>query len=191
MIEEMELLRETMPKFSFFRCPVTNTQPNAEISLLDAYKVIKSNRYKARTAELRNIGASETANKYKRIYLDYVTFSGVFTKRCDASLIQHSGLLTLDFDHVSNLVELKQTLISDRYFNTALLFVSPSGDGLKWIIPIDLMEATHQQWFASVAAYLKATYCLEVDKSGKDISRACFLPYDHEVYINPDYLDAA
>jgi hypothetical protein len=32
------------------------------------------------------------------------------------------------------------------------------------------------------------TYQLEVDKSGKDISRACFLPYDSEVFINPKYL---
>jgi len=189
MIEEKELLLKTLPKFSFFRSPVTNTQPNAEISLLDAYKVIKSNRYKVRTDELRSIGSVESASKYKRVHFDYVTPSGVFTKRCDTALIQHSGLLILDFDHISTLSELKKTLLSDQYFDTALQFVSPSGNGLKWIIPIDLMEATHQQWFASIASYLKATYCLEVDKSGKDISRACFLPYDPDVYINPDYAD--
>ncbi|HAH24353.1 MAG TPA: VirE protein, partial [Prolixibacteraceae bacterium] len=61
----------------------------------------------------------------------------------------HSGLLTLDFDHVSNLDGLKKTLLSDRYFDTELMFVSPSGDGLKWVISIDLMESSHQQWFAS------------------------------------------
>ena len=201
MIEELDLLPKTqeqckipetellivLPKISFFRCPVTNTQPNAEISLLDAYKVIKGNRYKARTAELRNITEVATASKYKRTNFDYVTFSGIFSKRSDSALLRHSGLLTLDFDHVSNLDDLKRTLLGDRYFDTELMFVSPSGDGLKWIIGIELMESTHQQWFASVSAYLKATYQLEVDKSGKDISRACFLPHDPEVYIHPDY----
>ena len=28
---------------------------------------------------------------------------------------------------------------------------------------------------------------VEPDKSGKDISRACFLPHDPEAYINPLY----
>ncbi|HAH24352.1 MAG TPA: hypothetical protein DCL77_11465, partial [Prolixibacteraceae bacterium] len=80
MIEEMDVLPKNqdqnilpetelliaLPKFSFFRCPVTNTLPNAEISLLDAYKVIKGNRYKARTAELRNFTEGTIASKYKR-----------------------------------------------------------------------------------------------------------------------------
>jgi hypothetical protein len=117
-----------------------------------------------------------------------VTFSGTFSKRNDAALIQHSGLITLDFDHVSNLQELKETLLLDRYFETELMFISPSGDGLKWIISIDLRECNHQDWFQAISAYIKATYQLEVDKSGKDISRACFLPHDPKVYINPNYL---
>ena len=177
------------PKFSYYRCPVANTLPYAEISVLDAFKVIKGSRYKPRTLELRSILDGEAASKYKRTHFDYVTFSGVFSKRSDSALVNHSGLLTLDFDHVSNLSVLKETLLADPYFQTELMFVSPSGDGLKWIIPIDLMECVHQQWFASVSAYLKATYQLEVDKSGKDTSRACFLPHDPEVYINPDYMD--
>jgi hypothetical protein len=188
----------TMPKFSYYPRPVTNTKPHAEITLLDAYKVIKGNRYKARTSELRRIlsplpngeGSGErlvAASKYKRTHFDYVSFSGVFAKRSDSALVTHSGLLTLDFDHVSNIRELKETLLADSYFETELMFVSPSGNGLKWIIPIDVNQCAHQRWFMAVEVYLKTKYGLEVDKSGKDISRACFLPYDPEVYINPKY----
>jgi len=137
---------------------------------------------------LRAITGKEQARLFKSHNFDYVTFSGTFSKRNDQGLIQHSGLLTLDIDHVADLSELKKTLLADTFIKTKLLFISPLGDGLKWIVSIDLLEATHQQWFASVAAYLKATYRLEVDKSGKDISRACFLPHDPEVYINPDYI---
>jgi len=188
-----------LPKFSYFRCPVINTKPNAEMTVPDVYAAIKSNKYKHQTEELRSIlsplpsgeGSGErleSARKYKAKNFDYCTFSGVFSKRNDSALIQHSGLITLDFDHVSNLQELRETLLQNRYFETELMFVSPSGDGLKWIIPIDLKECSHQDWFRAIAAYIKATYQLEVDKSGKDISRACFLPHDPKVYINPVYL---
>lgn len=184
-IPEVEI---NLPKFSYFRSPVTNTQPNAEMTIPDVYAAIKSNKYKKQTEELRSISEVELARKYKAAHFDYVTFSGLFSKRTDAALIQHSGLITLDFDHVSNLQELRDMLLRDRYFETELMFVSPSGDGLKWIISIDLKECNHQDWFLAIAAYLKATYQLEVDKSGKDISRACFLPHDPAVYINPNYL---
>jgi hypothetical protein len=177
-----------LPKFSYFRCPVINTQPNAEMTIPDVYAAIKSNKYKRQTEELRSISESESARKYKAKNFDYCTFSGIFSKRNDSSLIRHSGLLTLDFDHVSNLQELCETLLHDKYFETELIFVSPSGDGLKWIIPIDLKDCSHSDWFQAIAAYIKATYQLEVDKSGKDISRACFLPHDPKVYINPVYL---
>ena len=77
--------------------------------------------------------------------------------------------------------ELRNKLLSDEYFETEMLFTSPSGDGLKWIIPIDLEEVNHQEYFKAVANYIQSTYGLEVDQSGKDISRACFLPYDPTV----------
>ncbi|HZL11569.1 MAG TPA: BT4734/BF3469 family protein [Prolixibacteraceae bacterium] len=186
-----------LPKFSYFRCPVTNTLPNYEMTIPDVYGAIKSNKYQRQTIELRSIlsplplgegqGVGIPARKYKAKHFDYVTFSGTFSKRNDAALIQHSGLITLDFDHVSNLKELKETLLQDQYFETELMFFSPSGDGLKWIVPIDLKEGTHLQLFKAIAAYIKATYKLEIDNSGKDISRACFLPFDPEVYINPKY----
>lgn len=81
-----------------------------------------------------------------------------------------------------------ESLLNDEYFDTQLLFRSPSGDGLKWIIPIDVTQATHGNFFAAVANYILQTYGVEVDKSGRDISRACFLPHDPQAFINSNYL---
>jgi len=178
-----------VPVFSVFKHPVSNIFPEKEISLIDAYLGIKSTIYKDRTNYLRGLKDKERIRKYKASEFDYVTFSGTFTRRNDKALVNHSGLLTIDFDHVINIPELKEKLLNDEYFDTELLFISPSGDGLKWIIAIDLKEFTHQEWFLSVANYIKSSYGLEVDQSGKDISRACFLPYDPVVYINPIYLN--
>lgn len=177
-----------LPKFSFFKRPITNTHPNGTMTVRDVYEVIISEKYKQQTNELRSIRQHEEARRYKARNFDSVTFSGVFTKRNDSSLVKHSGLMTIDFDHVENLPALKEFLLADKYFQTELMFESPSGDGLKWIIPIDLAKGTHREWFEAIANYLEATYNLKIDSSGKDISRACFLPYSPLAYINPSYL---
>lgn len=177
------------PVFSYYKGPIGNTKPEKEIDLLKVYDLIKGNDFARQTAMLRTITDEKEARKYKAAHFDYVTFSGTFTKRCDEALKVHSGLLTLDFDHLVNTADLKARLLKDEYFETELLFVSPSGTGLKWIIAIDLSKCKHAVWFKAIAAYIKTTYQLEVDKSGKDVSRACFLSADHDVYINPKYLN--
>lgn len=177
-----------IPKFSFFKAPVSNILPAKDITLPQAFKLIKSEKYRNNTNQLRSITSKEEARKFKASQFDYATFSGTFSKRNDKALLNHSGLLTIDFDHIPNLQELKNRLLQDEYFETGLLFVSPSGDGLKWIIPIDITENTHQNFFKAIAAYIQEVYRQEVDKSGKDISRACFLPHDPNVFINPKYL---
>ena len=101
----------------------------------------------------------------------------------------HSGLMCLDFDHVDNIGELKQQLLNHEYFDTELLFVSPSGNGLKWIIPVDLKGWEHSRYFKAVANYIKATGLPLVDMSGSDVARSCFLPYDPQAYINHKYKD--
>lgn len=176
------------PMVSFFMNPVRNTIPSKEMSLVQVYKKIKSIAYKSQTENLRKISDAKEAKRYKADNFPYVTFSGTFSKRKDEMLKKHSGLLTIDFDHLQDLETLKAKLLADEYFETEMLFISPSGDGLKWIIPIDLLKATHQEYFRAVSNYIRQTYGMPVDESGKDVSRACFLPYDPQVYINPKYI---
>ena len=171
--------------FSFFKSPITNIKPHKAVTLLQIYNAIKGNYYSDRTQKLRAISDVRQARLFKAANFDYCTFSGVFTTRNDKALIKHSGLLCLDFDHLQNVNFLRDKLLRDEYFDTQLLFVSPSGDGLKWIISIDNTTATHGNYFAAVANYILQTYGVAVDKSGRDISRACFLPHDPQAYINP------
>ena len=187
-VEIPEIIKPIAPVFSYFEKPVTNVNPSRQVSLLEVYQIIKGNEFALCTSTLRDIPDPKEARKYKAQNFDYVTFSGTFSKRNDANLQKHSGLLTIDFDHVEDITSLKVALLNDYYFETELLFVSPSGDGLKWVIPIDLTKAKHQDYFKAVANYVSHTYQLEVDQSGKDISRACFLPHDSEIFINPKYL---
>lgn len=187
--EPVQLTEMAIPRFSFFFSPISNTTPYASITPLDVYKLIKGNRYRPRTLRLRAMTDPGEASRFKQRSFEYVTFSGEFTKRSDKALIHPSGLMVFDFDKVNDLPLLRKILVNDPLFFTVLLFISPSGKGLKWIISVDLKQCTHEEWFTSVASYLDTTLQVKVDRSGKDVSRACFLCHDPEVYIHPLYLD--
>ena len=89
----------------------------------------------------------------------------------------------IDLDHLKDaLSETMAKLISDDNLYVLLMFVSPSGDGLKVVYGIDLSEGGHRKWFKAIRNYLRETYNLEADPSGINESRTCFLPYDPECY---------
>lgn len=173
-------------RFSFFRGPIHTMVPYAKVNLRNVYEVLTGGYYMYRTEYLRSLKDAKEARRYKASAFDFCTFSGVFNTRKSEGLIKHSGLLCLDFDHVEELEELKSRLLGDTMFETQLLFRSPSGDGLKWVIKIDKCNLSHSEYFSAVANYVKYTYGVEVDRSGRDVCRACFIPYDAEAYINPN-----
>jgi len=182
---QFSTVNSQLKQFSFFSSPITNTKPSKNFTLLDAYHYIIGDTAKERTQKLRSFADTKQSRIFKAANFDYCTFSGTFASRTDKALIHHSGLLCIDFDHLQNLDSLRSQLLQDEYFDTQLLFRSPSGDGLKWVIEIDISQTPHSDYFRAVANYLFQTYGVEADKSGKDISRACFLPHDPNCFINP------
>lgn len=177
-------------QISFFTRPVKNTRPSKNMTLWEVYQAIKSNQYQPHTALLRTFAESVHAKEYKAKEFDYVTFSGTFTSRKNDGLIQHSGFMSVDFDHLTEMKKLKAALLKDPYFETDLLFKSPSGKGFKWIVSIDTAVYSHTEWFLAIEKYIKEGYGFQIDPACKDVSRACFLPYDSEVYINPKYIQS-
>ena len=155
------------------------------MTLEDAYDHIRHSSY-GQTIKLRTLEEKETARAYKSGKFDFCTFSGIFTYRDEQHLVRHSGLLCLDFDHLDDVERHFKTLSEDPRCPTALLFRSPSGDGLKWVIPIDVSVMSHEEWFDALAAYVKDTYGLEADKHCRDVTRACFLPNDPKAYMDVD-----
>ena len=174
-------------QFSFFRKPILNTEPLRAVGIVDIYRYIVGHYAEPQTAALRKLNHREESKRFKATHFDYCTFSGLFRKRRTEDLLMHSGLICIDFDHVKDLDGLKQRLLADEYFDTELLFVSPSGDGLKWIIAVDLQGMEHSRFFRAIANYLAHAGYPKVDMSGSDISRSCFLPHDPNAFINPKY----
>ena len=88
--------------FSFYRNPIQNIEPCRAITVVDVYRYLVGHYAKPQTDTLRSLTSPTEAKKYKATHFDYCTFSGLFRKRNEKELIQHSGLLCLDFDHVGN-----------------------------------------------------------------------------------------
>lgn len=187
---------EALPCFSLFQQPVKNTRPFQNVNLVDIYNYLISPYAKDKTEQLRNIKDEKYRRQFKASFFDNCTFSGIFSCREDIAIIQPSFLLCIDFDHLPNVNSTALRLISDTTLKTLLLFKSPSGDGLKWVIsykesydvfvkPGETIQHYHARHFKSVANYLWRSYGLEVDMKCGNISRTCFLPHDPEPYLNP------
>ena len=174
------------PTFSFFKPPIKNTTPYKEqITLADVYLYLSGALLKERTENLRKITNQAANREYKAANFPFVTFSGVFESRKEKGLTEHSGLMVFDFDHLPEPETLKMQLLTDQHFETELLFTSPNGNGLKWIISVDVTRYSHNLWFDAVSRYIAKTYSVEVDKSGRDVCRVCFLSYDPDAFMHP------
>jgi hypothetical protein len=177
------------PQFSYYKAPITNTKPYQVVTLKQVHQVITGKYFINQTQQLRLIDDKSRNREFKATQFHYVTFSGIFSKRNEKSLVSHSGLIALDFDHIDNVETLRKQLLNDPYLETDLLFISPNGNGIKWVISVELSEKlSHGQMFQALYNYIKDTYSIEVDKACKDISRATFLCYDPEAYIRPKHL---
>lgn len=95
--------------FSFFRKPIQNIEPIRAVGIVDVYRYITGHYAQPQTEALRLMATSPEAKGTKPPILTIVLFSGLFHKRNERELIMHSGLMCLDFDHVENIMELKQS----------------------------------------------------------------------------------
>lgn len=123
--------------------------------------------------KIRELGESDEAQNLKKT-LPGVTFCGRFKQRKSDKLIEATGLVILDFDEKGVVPEMSE------YFYS--LFKSPRG-GYKALIKIPVVQddKTFKSYFYAIQKHFP-----DVDPSGKDISRFCFISYDPDIFINPD-----
>lgn len=156
---------------------IFNTDNPEYISLGDAIKNIKRGNSKTLVESLR-----ETKNKELKRTLPVVLFSGTFSSRKDEDIFEHSGLVVIDLDNV-NVESVKKQLGTDDYVFSC--WTSPSGNGVKALVRISNAER-HEDHFRALEKYFDRQYGLEVDGTGRNLSRACFESYDPELIVQMD-----
>lgn len=180
---------DNFPSFSLFRAPIKKTLPKQSINILDLHKMITTDKnLEDLTNVISNINDKKQRDKVKAENLQSVTPSGVFRSRCKENIVYHSGYLCIDLDNLNaeEMIDIKNNLLTEKYIETALLFISPSKNGYKWFIKIPDQITTHTEYFLAVENYLLKTYGYKIDENCKDYSRACFLSYDENAYLNTD-----
>lgn len=170
---------------------ISNTKPTAELTPAGLHERLVSSRYRAQTETLRETTPGSSAQKLAKKSLDYVIPAGIFSHRANGSIRSISGLLVLDFDHLPDVGAAKAALQADRLLAAGLimLFTSPSGNGLKAIFWTDTTEG-HLENFRAYADYVSGHYAslgLIADEAGKDVARACFVPFDPNAWLAPGH----
>ncbi len=153
-------------------------------SVREALERIKSDEALGRTVNRIRMATEADQEKLKKL-LPAVTWSGEFERREAAGITAHSGLVVLDYDELEPhaAVKLKRKVSASPYVLAA--FISPRATGLKVLMRVKLLEgATHKAAYAECKEYAEGEGWPEIDTSGSDVCRLCFLSYDPKVYIN-------
>jgi len=156
---------------------------------------IRSGKFKSRILALRELlrqGKTEEYNDAKRS-LPAFTPSGLFEGgRKMEYLKEYSGLIILDIDKLTQeqLCEVRSRVEEIPY--THACFISPSGNGLKILVKVFSRPVYHKVVFNQVKSFYEEQLSyndhnstVQIDPSGKDITRLCFVSWDEMLYLNP------
>ena len=174
-------------KISVFKSLHNTKDTPFEQDIIDVYTRIKEGYPELieKITKIRNSKKGDPAFDDTKKTLRAVMFNGTFTERNDNGLLEHSGLCILDFDDYPSdevMEAEKVRLMACPY--TYLLFISPSGNGLKCVIKIPPSDKfTHKRRFKAFEEFIDSDY---FDPSSCNVSRVCFESYDPTIYINPD-----
>jgi Protein of unknown function (DUF3987)/VirE N-terminal domain len=126
--------------------------------------------------------AKESITELKHA-LPAVTWSGTFSERKSSALIQPSGLLCADLDNLGGrFADVRTALRRSPYIRA--MFASPSGDGLKAVFRVPAEVGKHLASFRAIQQHIRELTGKEIDESGKDVARLCFMSHDPDIDIN-------
>ena len=157
----------------------TSTPFHVDVSV--AIDRIKNGKSKELVEDVRKETEKGARNEKKK-KLPAICFSGTFSKRADNAIIEHSGIICIDFDGFrdnQHLFQKREELISDKY--SYCVFTSPSGDGIKVLVMIPKDPMNHKKYFNALKKYYD---CDEFDVTCKNISRVCYESYDPDIHVN-------
>jgi len=167
-----------------------NPYAKTHVDIETVHSLLISDQLKQRTLDCWGALSNNENELYNNLKhrLPAPTFSGKFEHRKNEKLLSHSGRVCLDFDGLKqreHLLSLREKLCANPHVE--LLFISPSNQGIKAIvkispIPSDMTE--HRTAFTWLKKEFDKVH--EVDKSGSNVSRLCFLCWDKTAYYNPN-----
>ena len=160
-----------------------------DISIDQILQDIKNGTYKKEITSIRTSidnGNKEVADTLKKQLLAF-TVSGTFNNgRSIDKIDKYSQYVILDIDKLSSGQLQEIVNLSHLAPYTYASFISPSGNGLKIIIKVNSSKEHHKEAYNQVVEYYEQALNIDIDTSGSDICRLCFVSYDEDCFIKPN-----
>jgi hypothetical protein len=156
-------------------------------SIPEILQEIKTGKYRHGIVYLRKSLSENKTEAYDKAKKSLPAFtpSGKFVGgRKLEFLTEYSNCIILDIDKLSAADLKNASHLANQSEFTYASFISPSGNGLKILVKIDTTKTEHKETFLKVQAHYESILKLEIDKSGKDVTRLCFYSYDENLYLN-------
>jgi hypothetical protein len=148
------------------------------IEIDKVYEKIKAPKQAEQISIIRELTNKKRQDELKK-NLPIVVFGGVFEgARREENWLTSSGRAVLDFDNC-NPTEVKEKLKNYQFIEAA--FLSPRGNGIKAIAKIPEDKNNYREYYNALLMLFP-----EADQSTSDPSRACFISYDPDIYLNPE-----
>lgn len=187
---------------------------SGSISLINLVEMIRSPKYHPIISKIRELmkeGKMDEMQRVKR-QLDFFTITAQYGKeRKPHSLLRYNDLITIDIDGLtSEQVTVLRPLIEEDPA-TIICFRTAKGHGFKIIaylktevsmglrrmiwtageIAYAQLEEYHGRMYQLTQEHYERVTGVEVDTSGKDLSRGVFASYDPEAFFDIDRLNGA
>jgi hypothetical protein len=160
-------------------------------SIPDILKDIKDGKYEKEVLKIRDLAKAnmkEEADNLKKRLLAF-TPSGLYEGgRKPEYLKEYTGFIILDIDKLNPDQVSSLFLLAISLDYTYSCFQSPSGLGLKILVRVSTKLEQHVISYNQVADYYEKELGVSIDRSGKDVSRLCFMSFDPDLYFNKDSL---
>ena len=152
-------------------------------------------------------GKTEEANNVKKQLPFYTVTAGYSEKRQAYSITRYTHVILLDIDDQpeEKLEDLREKINKDP--NTLGSFLTPKAHGFKIFVFLQTEDATtlretfsngekdfaalekyHRMMYDTCKEYYEKLLDVEVDGSGKDISRGFFTSFDEKAYLNEELM---
>ena len=146
-------------------------------------EIIRTGKLSTTIEKLR--ACSEDEYSARKIWLPMAIFQGTFEPTRKAENIQKSsGLMIIDLDH---LTDDESEALREKLRSCPFIFAawrSPR-NGVKALFKVDFSnDAEFKAAYRAIAAYLQTEFSLEIDPTGKDVSRGCFTSADPNLWTN-------
>lgn len=155
--------------------------------IIEVLEDIKTGKYKNVITYLRKSLAESKMEAYERAKKSLPAFTPSASFKGGRKLeylTAYTQIVVLDIDKLTTeQLNIAKQLAKETHY-TYSAFISPSGNGLKIFVRVNSSQENHKEAFLTLQKFYEEFLSLPIDKSGKDVTRLCFVSYDTDLYLN-------